>query len=245
MPEARDVVARAEHLRLAFTRARAHRPGRDFVVGLHDEGLAELTPIVFAAFRERRPDVRLIVRTLPYAELPDAIRDDRVDALLCLADTVGDRARFTAVHEEPPVLLTRAADALAGARSLASADVLDSVYVAAGDGMPDHFYAPFALNSMRNGEPARELALPSPDNLTDLIGQVVDHGAVIATNASVARLAASAAVAFVPLTDVPAFTVGVASGHSDSDLQNSLVDLATTAARSGLEAIVNARPAVA
>ena len=209
MPEAHDILTRAE--RLQTTLSGAHRPRRDFVVGLHDEGLAELTPIVSAAFRERHPDVRLILRTLTYTELPDAVRDRRVDALFCLADAVGDRARFTAVYNDRPVPLTRTADAISDASVLAADDLLDRVYVAAGPHIPDHFYAPFSLGSLRNGEHAREIDLPSPEIITDLTRQVVDHGAVIATNASVGRFLASPAVTSIPLTGSPAFTFGVAS----------------------------------
>lgn len=189
-----------------------------FVVALHDEGLAELTPIVCAAFGERHPDVRLILKTLPCVELPDAIRHGRVDALFGMADSVEDRARFTAVFDDQPVVLTRTADAISGASVLAVDDVLDRVYVAAGHNMPAHFYAPFSLGSLRNGEPAREINLPSPDNMAELIRQIVDHGAVFATPAALGRFVTSPTVSFVPLAGSPAFTVGVASGVTDPDL---------------------------
>lgn len=241
IPEARELLARAERIRTTF--AGGDRIGRRFVVGVHDWGIAELTPILCAAFRERHPDVRLVVQNVASSELPDAIGNREVDALFCLGDAVSDRARFTPLFDDQPVLLTRIADADGGAPLLAAADVLDRVYVAAADYMSDRYYAPYSLGSLRNGEPARQIGLPAPDTLADLTRQIVDAGAVIATNSIFARhVAAAPGAVYIPLTGAPPFTFGVASGPSAGELQDSLVDLARGVARADLDVIAVDRP---
>lgn len=238
VPEARDLLSRADDLRRAVTRT--DRQEKDFVVGVHDEGLAELTPLVCAAFRARHPEVRLVLRTLPYSELPDAVRHRRVDALFCLADAVADRAGFTAVYDESAVLVVGNTDAFAGASSVHGDDVLDRKFAAKGR-VPDHFYAPYALGSLRNGEPVREIDLPSPDSLPDLTRHIVDHGAVIVASASVARIVSSPSVTSIPLVGSPAFTNGVVSGRTHPELQQSLVELAISMARTDLDVVPTAR----
>lgn len=113
--------------------------------------------------------------------------------------------------------------------------------MAAGDQIAPHLSAPFALGSLRNGGSVREVELPAPDNPADVTRQIVDHGAVIAANATQARFLTTVAATCIPLIGAPPFIIGVASGSSDPELQSSLVELAVSAARTDLDRVDGVR----
>ena len=187
----------------AHTEHRRHR----FTVGLHDEGLAELTGPVLNELRRRLPSVHVTTRAMRYDELPDALHDGQVDVIFGSQSVAAVRSdTFVDAYDDAMVLLVSQTSDYADAEELQVTDVLDGLFPTA-QGVPAAFAAPYHLCEHRNGDAPRLVEVHGA-TWFDLLSTIAYDGAIMATNADSMRLLPTAGTVCVPLRDVAPISLG-------------------------------------
>jgi DNA-binding transcriptional LysR family regulator len=123
LADARQVLAVAE---AAAARAQAAGRGEtgELRIGFIAPALYELLPRAVRAFREHRPDVRLVLEEMHNQDAVDAVAGGRLDvAFVRLPVAVGPELRVVAAAEEPVMLAVPEEDPLAARAEIAMADL--------------------------------------------------------------------------------------------------------------------------
>lgn len=201
-------------------------------VGVMVPGSAELTPLILRAYQNALPHMRVIIKTLTFAEHLTALTDHRVDAAFLRPEPEDERIAVDVLTTEPRVLIVPSASPLADADSVGLTDVLDMAYVDLPDGTPQVFKDYLYFASARNGTPPRR----GPDQamtLQDVFTSVSAGRGTGAGLASFARLYRWPGVRFVPITDAPWQQTVLATRADDRRPQTrTLRALAVTVAHS-------------
>ncbi|MCF6378111.1 LysR family transcriptional regulator [Nocardioides KLBMP 9356] len=192
------------------TRNTTLEPRHVLRVGVHDEGLAELTPYVLRAFAQRLPEVAINYRTVPYDELENALNVGSVDVLVCGRAAHRGDGEFVGLFGDPAVVLVSAASDLAEAPTLRAEDIIEQPFVSNEVGLDDTFYGAYTLDGLR-GDRAPQLKTGVVRTSGDVTAEIAHHRAVLACGSATTRFAPHPDVVAVPLTDVPAYEVGLAT----------------------------------
>jgi DNA-binding transcriptional LysR family regulator len=117
----RDLVA------AAGGRATSGVRRRRLTVGLFIDGAGELTWPVLEVFRNARPDVDIVLRTMSFADTFSAVRDGSVDVALLRGPVTDDDVEVISLGWCPVVVAVSAGHAFADAPRLEMRDVVDEL----------------------------------------------------------------------------------------------------------------------
>jgi DNA-binding transcriptional LysR family regulator len=196
LPEARAALAAADRAFAVATRA-AHGERDVLRVGVLSSIANHLLPVVLRRFAEQVPDVELRTEELPIAQLVQRLRDGSLDAGLSRAPLVDD-LRTEELMREPIAAVLVAGHRLAGADSLALADLADEDWVLTARATWEPWHRKYDRDFAAAGYAPRVVQRgTSPQNLL----------ALVAAGIGVTRLPLSSrslrdgGVVFVPLRD--------------------------------------------
>lgn len=214
LPRALALLVDAEQ---AVAVARAHAVDREatLIIGLHDEGAAELNTPILAALRARLPNVRIAYRPLPYTAHRSALVRGEVDAVIGMREVLDlDDAVCEPLFDDGRVVMLARNHPLADAASLTVADVLDERHV---EGPPeirrlnDHF----RLAAERNGDACRA-AGPHVTSMLEILQQVGSGSGVSTVTSAVERFFPYPDVVYRPLSGASPSTVCLLTRPGDT-----------------------------
>lgn len=185
-------------------------PTRTLRLAVVEEGLAELTGPVIAAFRTAYPLIALQVRPCTAASLLDA--PGEVDVAFWVHPVPPLPGwLFTSVLESDAVVVMGAGHPLAARTTLSAADVIDSTFVR----VPDAARAWFERHYLQDlrGAPPRALSEAEVREVPAGQGLVSFDGAVMVQPAAKLRYFNRPDIRAVRLTDVAPFPLGVAAPY--------------------------------
>ena len=234
--EARKIVAAADRV---SAEARALRgvllqsKGRieHYTIGIHDEGLAELTPQVLRAVKTALPGVDIRVRNLDYTSLPTALAEGLADVLLGSVLLATEGCEALPVYADPLLVQVGEHSDRAAAVSLTVADVID-LPMPGPSGPITPFLAPYLLLDKRNGETPPIAG--TVHNVRDINMLITTSEAAVHINLGTARLLPGAGTVYVPLVDARPVVHGVVFPEGRrSGLQEVALAAITAAVRQG------------
>jgi len=244
---ARSILA-ATQTALAAARAQAVAATGALVLGVHDEGAAELTMPILRAFEAAHPHVQLRVQPIgSYAALAPALADRTIDALIgwpAFADP--DACTVTPLYLDPRVALLPADHPLAAAETVTVADLLDEPFAHSDKLLcPPAVAAHGQLAEARNDEPPRTTGRPVATMHDLLVGTVRDNAVSVGGGAG-ARVYSYPGVVWRPITDAASTTVAViarrpAANKRPEELAQAFADSAQRTARELLALVPGAR----
>ena len=241
LPQARRLLDDAD--RLVTSMQERQRPTRErFVVGLLEEGAAELTAPILRAFRACRPSVQLSVVPVPYGPHNDALRTGQVDALIGM-DVAEPRARATTLYLDGRLAMLPSRHPLADAHQVSVADLLDepAPYLR---GVPQTMLDTFLLTEERNGERVRTVQ-PGESSIDDLLDAVAHDNAVMTVTTASERYMAHPGVTYRPIPEAPWTTTSVLVQPSAEEdgrvLRDEFVAVAQRTARELIDLVPGAR----
>ena len=207
---ARTLLARADQ---SLLEVRSHTSGAygQLRIGIFEQGFAELTTPVLAAFRAAHPHVRVSIRTLDFTTHTQALTDDEVDVVLARPPIHDQRVHLEPMFTEPQAVSLHAHHDLAAAPAVRVADLLDEPFVV----FPDHpqldrWVGYWRLDPHRNGERART-ADHQPSSVREVNELVALGWMATGTAASTARFSPHPGVRQVPIADAEGSTAAVAA----------------------------------
>jgi DNA-binding transcriptional LysR family regulator len=194
-------------------------------------GAAELTPAILRAFSEARPQCRLTVQSLGFAEHVSAVVEHRVDVAFVRPAPVDERVMADVLTLEPRIIIAPVASELADADGLRVCDVLDLDYVGLPESTPQVFTDYVCFASARNGTRARwtpDVAMTGPA----VVISVAAGQGIGTTLYSCSRFYRSPGVCFVPILDAPWESSVLITRRNDPRPEvGAFRDLAVTLAR--------------
>jgi DNA-binding transcriptional LysR family regulator len=190
----------------------AEGPVRSLRVGVFADGVAELTPLVFAGYRRAFPDVSLTFTELSMTSQLEALTSDQVDVALLRGPIDDEQIELDVLLSEPRVAVLPDQHPLAEAPSLSVLDLIDEPFVAAAAGAPEGWGAFWRCDDER-GEPARVVARMS--SVVEGLATVAHLGAVDTCPAGTARHYPYPGVTYVPLCDAGPTSAAVAHRRAD------------------------------
>jgi len=153
--EAIATLAQAEH---ALAAARAHADGRrgELVLGMLDEGAAELNVPLLQRLKAACPGLHVTVRAVEHGEHLEVLEAGQVDALLGASVQSVDPERFlvTPLFADGRLAVLPVAHPLADATEVTVADFLEESFLDLA--APPQFTAHWELAYARGGEPPRK-----------------------------------------------------------------------------------------
>ena len=213
LPHALAVLVDAERA-VAAARAHAVDHHASLVIGLHDEGAAELNTPILAALRARLPHVRVTYRALPYAGHRAALASGEIDAVVGMEEVL-DVSGFTSrpLFDDGRLAMLAVDHPLAEAATLTVDDVLDEphVEVLAARRLNDHF----RLTAERNGDPGRSVG-PPVTSMLEILQRVAGGSGVATVTTAVERFFPFPGVVYRSLTGVRTSTIGLMTRPDDA-----------------------------
>ncbi|NKY45456.1 LysR family transcriptional regulator [Nocardia cerradoensis] len=198
LPQAHALL-RTAAAAVAETRAAA-RPSR-VVVG-YTSGLI-VTPAV-RELRRRHPDAEVRAQHVPWNDVPAALLEHRVDALVTRLPFPTDRLHVTVLYDEPRVVVLPTSHRLAGKESVTLDDIADEPLPRLRDSDPA-WNAYWRIDPRPDGRPAPDG--PIIDAMEDKL-EIIAAGEAIAIAAGFRIHTLRPDLTAVPLTDVdPAHVV--------------------------------------
>ena len=224
-PAGEELVSQAHELIAGFARAReaVQRIGLEdavmrigLVTGIVSAG--ELLPPILAAFSDERPDLRLELTDVSFADQVTPLLDEVVDVTivrgpLTCAPLANHDLTVVPIAEEPRVLLVGASHRLADAAYVPAEDVLDLPMLPLA--APDSWSAFWQLDDLRDGSLVNRRVRPV-STIADVQIAVAMSGVVISTPGSVVRLQPNPLVRAVPIKGAPRSVIGVAWRRRDT-----------------------------
>lgn len=198
-------------------------------LGVPEEGLQNLSPVVAAAHRAAHPDVELQFAPCDLTALTDmgmGKGNDQFDAIIWMTNATNG-VLSTAVYSEPLCAVVSSESDLADADHLDPNDLLDEVFVAspvstvAGD---------LYLNQLRN-EVAPHVTTTSYDNASDVFSAVARGEGIMCASPGSALNIAPNLVRFIPFGQP--ILASTAVSHGENECRRHVLDLASIAASIG------------
>lgn len=182
-------------------------------VGLVATGAGALTTSILGAALERMPGVRLELRRLGFFDVVDALLERSVDVAIAPAPLdLPSEVRSREIAREPRVLVVPRDHRLAGRPDIGIAETDDEVFVAPSGGDPAVLDW-WVVDPRPSGRhPARG---PVADDIEGILELVASGAGVNIAAASAEAYYGRAALAFVPIRDVPAVSILLCSRESD------------------------------
>ena len=234
------LVADAERTLVDLRDLTSAQPGV-FRVGIFENGFAELTTPVLAAFRAVHPRVSLRVHHLNFVGHLDALLNGDVDVVLARPPLFDDRFVLSPVFVEPQVAMLPSSHRLVGAPALAVKDLLDETFGSHPDSRLNQWMSHWRLEPHRNGEATR-ISEHAPQSLVET-NELVALGAFVSTTAkSNERLFPHPGVRHVPLSGAGGSTAALARLPGVSNpLVDAFIDIAQRVVADNLALVPGAR----
>lgn len=222
-------VERAELILAQLTdpaaEARTHASGEQQIlrVGSFAEAAGELTPIIFSAYRELRPDVQLEFTELTMADQLDKLLSGDVDVAVVRGPFEDERVELKPIFAEPRVAALPRRHPMADAHDISVDDLLDEPFATADAGELAGWGEYWTCDD-RRGEPGR--VATRVRSVGESLMAISCLGAVDTFPQTAARLFQHPGVIYVPLEDAALSTINVATRRKDPRPHVQAFDLA-------------------
>jgi DNA-binding transcriptional LysR family regulator len=213
LPHARTMIAAA---RAASEVVNEMTPDRGVAlrVGVMCPGSAELTPAILRAFSQARPQARITIESLGFADFLSAVLEHRVDVAFVRPSPQDERIITDTLTVEPRVLIAPASGDLTDADDLCLADVLDQSFIPFPKNTPRALTDYGCFAEARNGTPPR-WGSGLATTAQDLITSVAAGWGIAGTLYSLGRFYQSPGVRCIPIRDAPWETSALVSRRND------------------------------
>lgn len=211
-------VARAkrmlEDLQLASLEASKLGEGHTEVlrVGVFGEAAGELTHLIFSAFTEAHPLVRLEFTELSMVNQLEALKSGQVDVAILRSPIFDSSIDMETIFCEPRVAVVPVAHPLADAETLCIADLVDQKFAVAAEGAPVGWASYWSCDDQR-GEPSRIAA--TVHSISESLATVAYAGAVDTFPGTASRMFPHPGVRYIPLMDAEQSTLCLTTVHGD------------------------------
>lgn len=199
-------LASAEASKLGERHAEALR------VGIFGEAAGELTHLIFSAFAEAHPQVRLEFTELSMVNQLEALKSGRVDVAILRSPIFDSSIEMEPMFCEPRVAVVPAAHPLADAETLCIADLVDQEFAVAAEGAPTGWASYWSFDDQR-GEPSRIAA--SVHSVSESLATVAYAGAVDTFPGTASRMFPHPGVRYIPLMDAEQSTLCLTTIRGD------------------------------
>ena len=173
-------------------------------VGVMDEGLAELTPIVQRNYLARYPNSRLTITSLDYHVINTALTDGAMDVIVCVSpeswfepDRVTNHALFA---EEVAAVLWRD-HPLASHNTISKADLFDEPFLRI-NGLHDAIHRIYMLTDERIADRSPDVEVDA-EHMVNILNHVALGRGTMTVTRGTERFYRRPDVAFVPVDDLP------------------------------------------
>jgi DNA-binding transcriptional LysR family regulator len=231
LPDARAALWHADQARVAVRQAASGLTGR-LRVGIFANGAAELTAPILAAFRSARPQVDVTVVELDLTQQTSKLGEHMVDVAIVRPPLDDPTVELTPLTMEPRVAVLARDHPLARTPRLMVEDLLGLPVPCAHPDQPRVWTDHCRLADRRNGRPVTEVGPRTIRTVGEHLYAVVLHRAMTTMGASFGRSHAVPGAAFVPIADLGASEVALATRREvEEPLPALFVSLARQVAR--------------
>lgn len=231
LPDARAALWHADQARLAVRQAASGLTGR-LRVGIFANGAAELTAPILSAFRSARPQVDITVVELDLTQQTSKLVEHMVDVAIVRPPLEDLRVDLTPLMMEPRVAVLARDHPLVRTPRLMVEDLLGLPVPRAHPDQPRLWTDHCRLVDKRSGRPLTEVGPSMIRTVGEHLYAVVLHRAMTTVGASMARTHAVPGTAYIPIADLGASEVALATRRETEDpLPALFVSLARQVAR--------------